>query len=1760
MSKKFTSFLVVLAALLLTVPTQAQFAKKAAKQTTVLKAGPLKVNDVQKVKAAKMKAAAKYEGQAFTSKVFNSYLQASLEKVQENKAVFEKQMEENLKETLYGNHDKFKEWNKKELASLMKSLPVAGSFATNRAEVEVVTPPAELVTEDYVVTARNYKNDADVSAPLLVGFDGNDVYIQGLCTYLPESWVKGTLSGTTVTFAYGQYFGIYGSTYEMYLNTLVGEDVVFDYDATTGALTAQNEFFLVDNDQYYFDSYRGAVLTKVVEQAATPANPQITNLQNSNYGWIVLFNVPLQDTEGNPLVASKLYYEIFTDVQEEVNPLTFTPATHSKLTESMTIIPYGFTEDYDFYATQIYLNDLYSDSWNKIGIKSIYTGGGETHESEIQWYTIKPYGEPTAETADPVDVLPYSNTLGTADEFAQFGVIDSNSDGKTWIFSADNGTYYGYSSANAADDWLISPAIKLEAGKKYHFAIDAASASTSYPEVFEVLIGTEPKASALKQSVLAATQVASKEFATYENETVEVAETGYYHFGIHAISDANMWNLFVANFLVEAGAEPTAPAAVTDFAVAQTPDVLEAIVSFKAPAKTVGGDDLTDLTQIDVLRDGAVIKSLVNVPAGSADWDASAQGYENQQKITEATLAEGITATFSKAEGKNDPAYYNSGTSVRMYAGNTMTISSNKPIKKIVFTFDTAKTPAFDVNIGAFDADTYTWTGVADNIVFSVPNVSGQQTRIKKIEIETGLTLTPGAEYTVLDNAEDLTVGTHVYQVIPYNASGAGVKSEEKSIFLSVSFEVPQTFDFTQNLLDLFGVIDNNGDGKTWSWSESNGAYYPYSSSNAADDYLITMPFKLKAGKKYNVIVTAKNSGYDEKFEVLAGKEPTVAGLTEKVIPETTISGDDEATNSVWNEYEGTFAPAEDGSYNFAIHATSDADMFNLCVKTLVVELAPEETAPAAVADFAVAAGAEGALEANLTFTAPAKAINGNALEGNVDVKIYRDNELVNTLTGVAAGSAQSWKDTNVENGKIYTYYVVAANESGDGLKSEKVSTFIGIDEVGDVANIQVTGTTANTISMSWDAVAGKNGGYVNLADVKYAVVSMHVETVWFWQVLVVDDVLATVTGQTSATFDYPCDEGEQDYKYFGVVALQGDAAAPAAGDEFAGGYTWALVGAPYELPFAESFTGGNLAYGTWAVDGCENTYGFRTGVASDDDCALAITTVDEPGLVRLESGRVNIKGVANPTLLFDAMGIGAANAKVFASKDGGDWEVIATVPVTENYSTVKVSLANVNTERFVRFAIGIDVTNPSIATGYDDNGNVVLDYGDLLLIDNIKIVDLYQYNLVADIKAPKSVVAGQKAKIVATVTNAGENPVKDYVVSITAGNKALTNVIGDKELAPFTKDIIEVDYETSIFDETGDVTLTVNVQYENELLPEDNTASAIITITEPTATAPTSLLAEDKGAAGVDLTWTVAAAGTEEVFENFTSYENGANEALGDWTLVNNNGASKGSIFNDLSLANDGLVKAWEVMKPSEYGIGNTLFNGPNGSLEEAYLISAYNLDGQSYPDNDDWLISPELPGIAQEISFAIGALDVQYGPSSYEVLVSSTDSEIASFTKVAEGTLTSAGWNSVTAQLPEGTKYFAIRNNTSGDGAMCVMLGDIKFTANSSATAASFNIYVEQVKVASVEGDKTTYTVAADKLTAGEHTFAVTAVYANGAESKPVTATITVATDIRQIAADGKPVDVYSIDGKLIRNQAKSFDGLKGLYIVNGKKIMVK
>ena len=253
-------------------------------------------------------------------------------------------------------------------------------------ELTPVVAPENLVTAEYSLKAYDSKEEVFYCS-VQVGFDGTDVYIQGLSSYLPESWIKGSLSENTVTFPGSQYIGSVGD-YDFFLN-YEGEDVVFTYDAETGTFTAVSEEFCIDNDIYYFDDFVGAVLTKVVEKAATPANPLISVVADGDYGWYMYFSIPTLDTEGEGLSGSKLFYQIFVEEDGEVSPLTFTPATHSELDEELSVIPFGFTDSYDFYRDCIYFNNLFSTSWTKIGIQSIYTGGGEEHKSEIFWFEIE---------------------------------------------------------------------------------------------------------------------------------------------------------------------------------------------------------------------------------------------------------------------------------------------------------------------------------------------------------------------------------------------------------------------------------------------------------------------------------------------------------------------------------------------------------------------------------------------------------------------------------------------------------------------------------------------------------------------------------------------------------------------------------------------------------------------------------------------------------------------------------------------------------------------------------------------------------------------------------------------------------------------------------------------------------------------------------------------------------------------------------------------------------------------------------------------------------------------------------------------------------------------------------------------------------------------------------------------------------------------------------------------------------------------------
>ncbi len=261
---------------------------------------------------------------------------------------------------------------------------VEQSTLTPADPLAVVTPPADLVTKDYIMV---YDGG---TKPVKVGIAGNDVYFQGMSYYLPEAWVKGTKDGNEITFEgmMGDYLS-YGSSFFFYYG-----ETVFTYDAEADTYSAQGQVCGVLGNKYWDGNYTDPVLKPIIEKAIMPANPAITALTDSNYGWYMKFEVPALDINGDGLSTSKLYYMIYTDVEGKIAPLTFTSATHTMLTEDMTEIPFGFTEEWDFYDNLIYLNDIYSEDWNNLGIQSIYYGGDEMNATEIQWYHIKDYANP----------------------------------------------------------------------------------------------------------------------------------------------------------------------------------------------------------------------------------------------------------------------------------------------------------------------------------------------------------------------------------------------------------------------------------------------------------------------------------------------------------------------------------------------------------------------------------------------------------------------------------------------------------------------------------------------------------------------------------------------------------------------------------------------------------------------------------------------------------------------------------------------------------------------------------------------------------------------------------------------------------------------------------------------------------------------------------------------------------------------------------------------------------------------------------------------------------------------------------------------------------------------------------------------------------------------------------------------------------------------------------------------------------------------
>lgn len=270
--------------------------------------------------------------------------------------------------------------------------------------------------------------------------------------------------------------------------------------------------------------------------------------------------------------------------------------------------------------------------------------------------------------------VPFTHTLGKNESktnTALYSFVDANNDGKSWKI----GGFTGYSvcmkpdsvDIDKMDDWLMSPGIKLEAGKTYTISFEMRYIlSAGKKEVLDVHIGTAKEVAAMGETPLFTATATSKDFDV-KTGTLTVETDGVYYIGFHAVSlKEESGNMGLCNFSMTAESpeiekiDPPA-AGVVEYEVFPQGQ-LKAHVKYTAPTKTVTGADLTKIDKVLIVNrwyekfeymdvaPGQVIELDVDLFSGKANNRIQATAYllnsQGEYVAGEEVLVTGIMAGY----------------------------------------------------------------------------------------------------------------------------------------------------------------------------------------------------------------------------------------------------------------------------------------------------------------------------------------------------------------------------------------------------------------------------------------------------------------------------------------------------------------------------------------------------------------------------------------------------------------------------------------------------------------------------------------------------------------------------------------------------------------------------------------------------------------------------------------------------------------------------------------------------------------------------------------------------------------------------------------------------------------------------------------------------------------------------------------------------------------------------------------------------------
>lgn len=1019
----------------------------------------------------------------------------------------------------------------------------------------------------------------------------------------------------------------------------------------------------------------------------------------------------------------------------------------------------------------------------------------------------------------------------------------------------------------------------------------------------------------------------------------------------------------------------------------------------------------------------------------------------------------------------------------------------------------------------------------------------------------------PGNVYTWVDNTP--SQGLNYYNVTATNQYGESLDAFQDIFVGGYTPPYIETFD-NKTDFDLFTVINNNNDNKTWKYA--NGvAKYEYNINEPADDWLISPNIKLRSGRVYKISFTGKSTPWDvENLSMSIGDDYT---------PENHQVLIDLKEWSV-GEYESHYAyytPSSDGIYHVGFHAYSKKGQNQIEIDELQITDAFSVKAPGIVENLVITPDNQGVLKTEISFTAPKTDANGDVLENLTKIDIFRNEstEPIYTINAPTPGQAIIYTDENALQG-LNTYCIIAANEEGYGIDTQ-MSLFVGFDTPDVVENFIVKGDNENANTfISWEApLCGQNDGVINKSSLTYTL--YREENYMFKEI-------ATNISETTFTDNFNYTD-EQKIVRYAIKANTTEGNSPEL-------QASVILGKLYSIPFKESFV--NMQYYTNPWNTIQLTgyncswyttdYEYNKGISPMDGDKGMLKFYkwnddDEVAMGEISSPKVSLNNAVNPHLSFYIYH--------YTNTDANN-SVTPYISINDNEKQslgipIKIESAN---DGWVKYSYSLkDFIN-------DNHIYIILqtqltDYETYILIDNISIDDVLDYNLAITDFIGSEQINIDGGNYMVKVENKGAYTATNFDVTLFCNNVEIST----QHCVELLSDSIQTfafDIETpSVVDAGKERKYHASIFYDNDMKETDNYSDTITAIVFTPPYPHINNLEATICDNNAELTW-------EEpeliyftpLHDSFEDYELFAIDNMGYWTLNDMDKQRTVSPRYGVTFDNCFDPKAWQIIDPQRINLYGTDVAPHTGSKCLFSMQSDGSLLDGSTVDvcNDDWLISEEVVGGTELRFWAMQPTSNYGGNEKFEVLYSSTDTETSSFILIEEVELSNmATWNEFVYTLPEDAKYFAIRHTLSFFG---LWLDDITYYPKRTylnLTINNYNIYRDNEKIG--ESQTTSYT---DKnLESGTYIYAVSSNFDLGESilSNEVVVKISSAlnnlesNDINIISHNGYiviesdykvNVTIYCSNGMILRNipdvENKKIPVNEGIYIVKAGNVITK